>query len=633
MASRAIPEIDLSHLSNYKPDVLAELKHALMNYGFFYLKNYDEMLDQNIIDLLFEQSEKLFKLPDDEKLKIHRNSSKNFLGYSAELNSFDVKIREEINFCSADHELNTSLSTYNNIVGPNQYPSQKEVPLLKNSVDQFFYSFNRFSYDIIDLIFQSLSITQDLSDYIDLQNRKTTLSETRIGHHIALDNKSKSPNQLIEASKECQFLSFLFYKSTLQVQDIYGSWIEVPPKPNTLIVNSGYLLQFLTRNMCVSNNYKIITSSMDFIGVSFSPFLKLESKLKPFEISEELLFERDQRDSIAKNNESSNSYDFKEGDVIGEKLFFKQIRKNRDIARVWYPEILNRLDQEENSSKLKMKKQSSDIEQTIKRLNKIFIALNRSVPLLVRTRTSNAKLAEVIPKIQSFTGFTVTEKELLQISYLYLDAVPLLLNEYNELLIDTDKAKDAFNYKNLSERAEFFQASAFEWLQKNKSQDDVPILSRSDIEKPTAGPSRKRLKTEVLKNPKEKYTPKPKSEKEETKKTGMSLLERIRMKDREKMKNYETPEQKYVHFLDGKLKAVLEILLALRPDTPYPLEKLSELIKNSLTKSPISEEEAKDIAIHLTKRFPDQFTSVDLKDSQVLTWKELDREELLSRLK
>ncbi|ODQ59919.1 hypothetical protein WICANDRAFT_14569, partial [Wickerhamomyces anomalus NRRL Y-366-8] len=318
MASKTIPEVDLSLLITHKIEILKELKHALINYGFFYLKNYDDLLDQNIIELLFEQSAKVFQLPEEEKQKFSLDHSKHFVGYDTTSNEYDLEAAEEMSLCSTNDILNTNSYTYNNVLGPNQYPSQLKVPLFKRSTDQFFEAFSGFACIVTDLILQSLSIdNKEFSKYFD---------------------STKSSSQLIESYKEYQFLKFLFHQTPLQAQDLYDTWIDIPPKPNTIVVSSGQLLEFLTNGVCISNNFKVLSTSSESTIVSFSPFLNLDSKLKPLHISEDLLYERDRREKLHSN--SNIKSDLKDGDITGEKIFYSKIRNHRKAAQHWYPEIL-----------------------------------------------------------------------------------------------------------------------------------------------------------------------------------------------------------------------------------------------------------------------------------------------------
>lgn len=629
MASKGIPEIDLSLLDNHREEVIADLRYALLNHGFFYLKNYDNLLDQNIIDLALDQASRAFRLSQKSKDSITITKSKHFLGYKQEISSNGLKFKETFNFCSCNvSSPKVKGQIYHNIIGQNQYPS--EFQNLEKAIDQFFSSLNKLGLTIIRLIFESLSIDQRFaSSYIDLgTENQIQQSELQLNHFTGAKPSSRDLTYI--AHDNADFLKFLIQPSALHVQDIYGNWIEIPPKPNSIILGVGQLLDCLSSGVCISRNYKA-TFEPGVTGLSYSPILNLDAKLKPFKLTEELQFEKDQRDELAMK-EALNKSSLKEGDIVGEKIFETKIRHNRIVAEIWYPEVLEKLDQQ-NSSKLDPEKQHHDLVGKIKRLIKIFFALDKAVPLVIKNRTSNAKVLEIIPQVKSFTGFNIGETELLQVAFIWPEAIPLLLNEYNEVLINTDEAKDSFNFKNLSKRASTFEAKAQEWLHKNRDRDDIPALPRSEIRAPLDGPVTKRVKRSILQNSKEKFIPKAVSVETETAKTGMSMLERIRLKERQKLETQKTPEEKYEHFLDGKSKAVLEILISVRPDTPYPLDKLGDLIKNSLTKNPVSEKEAIDVALHLTNKFPEYFTLVKTKDSQILKWKELDREELLSRLK
>lgn len=59
---------------------LAALKDAIVNVGFFYLKNAG--VPSELYQALSEQSSALFNLPLEKKLEIEMVNSKHFLGYS-----------------------------------------------------------------------------------------------------------------------------------------------------------------------------------------------------------------------------------------------------------------------------------------------------------------------------------------------------------------------------------------------------------------------------------------------------------------------------------------------------------------------------------------------------------------------
>ena len=82
MAFNEIPILDLSEARSEetKPAFLEQLRHALFNVGFLYIKNTG--IDQELYDQVCQQGIKFFDLPDNEKARIDMINQKSFLGYA-----------------------------------------------------------------------------------------------------------------------------------------------------------------------------------------------------------------------------------------------------------------------------------------------------------------------------------------------------------------------------------------------------------------------------------------------------------------------------------------------------------------------------------------------------------------------
>ena len=63
-----------------KPVFLEQLRHALLNVGFLYVKNVG--IDQELYDRVCDESIRFFDLPEEEKLRIEMKNQASFLGYS-----------------------------------------------------------------------------------------------------------------------------------------------------------------------------------------------------------------------------------------------------------------------------------------------------------------------------------------------------------------------------------------------------------------------------------------------------------------------------------------------------------------------------------------------------------------------
>lgn len=82
MAFTEIPILDLAKAKSpeTKPKFLHDLRDALLNVGFLYIKNTG--IKQELFDRVCEEGIQFFDLPEDEKLRIEMKNEKSFLGYS-----------------------------------------------------------------------------------------------------------------------------------------------------------------------------------------------------------------------------------------------------------------------------------------------------------------------------------------------------------------------------------------------------------------------------------------------------------------------------------------------------------------------------------------------------------------------
>lgn len=82
MAFKKIPILDLSEArdSTTKSDFLRQLRDALLDVGFLYIKNTG--VEQELFDRVCHEGIAFFEMPDEEKLKIEMKNQASFLGYS-----------------------------------------------------------------------------------------------------------------------------------------------------------------------------------------------------------------------------------------------------------------------------------------------------------------------------------------------------------------------------------------------------------------------------------------------------------------------------------------------------------------------------------------------------------------------
>ena|SRR5579871_4458513 len=154
----SIPVLDLDlQYGPHRDLLLNRLRDALFNVGFLYIKNHDvpESTISNLIDLL----PPLFDLPNEIKVRMSKQNSPHFLGYSgfAEETTLGKKdLREQFDFATDlpvvwQKEPATGKSTkhqrdftrlYWRLRGPNQWPPEEKLPGFRKALTEFARSLN-----------------------------------------------------------------------------------------------------------------------------------------------------------------------------------------------------------------------------------------------------------------------------------------------------------------------------------------------------------------------------------------------------------------------------------------------------------------------------------------------------------
>ncbi|KAJ2811304.1 hypothetical protein FBU31_007806 [Coemansia sp. 'formosensis'] len=122
----SIPVLDLAKANSDKHSFLAELQHALIHIGFFYIKGHGIMPE--FLDNLTKQTVSFFDLPLDDKLKTDKIHLLTFLGYSVQGNEItkDRKDnREQFDFANDQPTTWTKgRHIHERLMGPSLWPDK-----------------------------------------------------------------------------------------------------------------------------------------------------------------------------------------------------------------------------------------------------------------------------------------------------------------------------------------------------------------------------------------------------------------------------------------------------------------------------------------------------------------------------
>lgn len=137
----SVPVLNYALLANEADRVtfINQLRHALINVGFLYLKNHP--VPQDIVEKLIDYIPKVFDLPQEAKDKVKMSNSEHFLGYSrlgTELTKGQVDQREQFDF-GTKHKCRWQKGDpdYYRIWGPSQVRSSFLIHFVQKSLTSF----------------------------------------------------------------------------------------------------------------------------------------------------------------------------------------------------------------------------------------------------------------------------------------------------------------------------------------------------------------------------------------------------------------------------------------------------------------------------------------------------------------
>ncbi|KAH8836977.1 hypothetical protein MCOR07_009688 [Pyricularia oryzae] len=363
MSFTSIPVLDLSLASSptTKPAFLADLRSALMEVGFLYLKNVG--IPDSLFASAISHGRAFFELPLDEKLKIEMKNAPSFLGYSrlsAEVTAGAIDHREQIDL-STEHVVPTASDTprYYNLLGPNQWPDEAALPGFRDTFTAYMTAMGAVSMRFTALVAEAIGLPASAFERYfersiqDQQHKLKIVKYPDVGE-LGADGAAR---QGVGPHKDSMYTSYLLQASGhrgLQVQNLRGDWVDCPPVDGTLVVAIGQGLEALTGGVCASTTHRVLSPAAGE-GARFSiPFfqgVRLDTEFEELEtaglgraVPEEV---REQRRRVLLEGSGQRlddvEFTFRTGGVaktLGEATLRNRVKSHPDVGERWYPDIL-----------------------------------------------------------------------------------------------------------------------------------------------------------------------------------------------------------------------------------------------------------------------------------------------------
>lgn len=397
---KTIPIIDLSLSTSAitKPRFLSQLQDAIVNVGFFYLKTH--RVPEHVQQGLLDQTIKFFDLTADKKQEVDIINSKHFLGYigqEATLSKSTADRREiytvRKQIISASILLYLTMRSFLDRYGsgctrprratisqfawskssvfscpfnlPNnqlfltcphdQWPEESDLPQFRQMMQGYRQEICQLADDFKILIAEALDLepTAFMNLFDDPPDNRLVLAKYSPPPPSS-DNDALF--QGIGTHKDSSFLTFLLLGTPhpgLEVQNKSGTWISVPPVPNTLVVNIGRQLEALTQGICKATTHRVSFSRQNFLDKNGNPlgprytFPLFQSLRLDLTLEDTLLKIPPHIADMIKGKEVTSDATnvsqevFKEG--VGAGAFHVRALRNRWVTEKWYPGLLDEI--------------------------------------------------------------------------------------------------------------------------------------------------------------------------------------------------------------------------------------------------------------------------------------------------
>jgi isopenicillin N synthase-like dioxygenase len=251
----SVPIIDISGLRSPnrtdREHVAAEIGRAARDVGFLYISGSG--VDESLFDRLLEATKEFFALPVEEKMRSYIGLSRCHRGYvpvgeeGVETGSPDLKeaFDTALDLPADDPDYLAG----NPMLGPNTWP---DLPGFADAVTAYYDAVLEVGHRLLWAFAVALGEDPDVFS----RHATKTPSQLRLVHYPYNPEAQDGNGIGAHTDYEC----FTLLKPTapgLEVLNGAGDWIDVPPVPDTFVVNIGDMLELWTNGAYVATSHRV----------------------------------------------------------------------------------------------------------------------------------------------------------------------------------------------------------------------------------------------------------------------------------------------------------------------------------------------------------------------------------------
>ncbi|MEO0406556.1 MAG: 2-oxoglutarate and iron-dependent oxygenase domain-containing protein [Cyanobacteria bacterium P01_A01_bin.135] len=252
-----IPVIDFAPFpQGDRHQVAQEIYHACHDVGFLYLRNAG--LSPHIIQQAFTTSQQLFSLPLAAKQQVawtHTGSNRGYIGLDKEsLNPSQPRdLKEAFNLGKERSPAELAAQPNDPSVQPNRWP--EALPSFRPTMMDIYDHFAATVYDIL----RAFALALDLPEDYFCDRHQSPWFTLRLLHYPPLQQTAQPGQLRAGAHSDYGTLTLLVQDDVggLEVQRTGGEWIAAPAIPDTVIINTGDLMERWSNGVFRSTRHRV----------------------------------------------------------------------------------------------------------------------------------------------------------------------------------------------------------------------------------------------------------------------------------------------------------------------------------------------------------------------------------------
>lgn len=329
-----LPLLDLRQLdagAERRAAFLAALRSAAREVGFFYLTGHG--IDHRLLREVMRVSRAFFALPEAQKLDIEMVNSPHFRGYTRvawERTRGLADWREQIDIGAERPAvvLERGIPPWRRLQGPNQWPAA--LPELRPTALRWQAAATDVLMRLLGGFALALGQTKEALEHLCRDSPHQLLKLIRYPGRDQTDGE-----QGVGEHKDSSLLTLLLQDghAGLQVQRADGTWIDVAPQPDVLVVNIGELLELASDGYLRATLHRVVSppAGIERLSVAFFLGARLDATIPRLPLPAELAAhargpERDPQNPLYH--------------VVGQNYLKGRLRSHPDVARRHHADLV-----------------------------------------------------------------------------------------------------------------------------------------------------------------------------------------------------------------------------------------------------------------------------------------------------